>query len=269
MTLIALVRQNDSIYCFSDTRFTTSTGDRRILDYFQKQFILNVHCTVGLSASAVKKRYKHKLGFAFAGASLLGGSLALLSNQVLENLHADRSRSPVTFSEILDAVHRVALLMHDQIVITHPKGSIYQAIIFGFCPAEKVAKFGEIYLDTHKQPYSVLVRELPSDNQRYHLFGTGRGAFEVAMEEKRSQNEPITLESVFRRAVASGIDPGTGGGIQVSVCTRADVSMLPVAMPTDGRSEPDVYLGGLNVTDFGSVGDYSIGRVIYGMDTRG
>lgn len=261
MTLIAIVRERNKIYCYSDTR--VSQREVRIVDYFSKQFRINVQCTSGGTGDSPKHAWRNELGFALVGSTVFGLSLAAQLNEVCSNLHSQTSDKPVTFDQLHIILKRCADLIFDQIVINRPDMRKFQALLFGYCPVEKGPGLCIVQSDPGNDHLTTNSGFLPIHENALQAFGSGKAALHTAIEELKQQGYDPNLGQAFERAILSGLDKGTGGGIQVGIAAQGSYRLKPVALKMIDRQYPDVTLGALNVTDFGSIGEFSIGRDLH------
>jgi len=255
MTLIALARSSlqgqDSLICISDTRVSGEFGE--LTGHFTKQFRVSYHISSGTNGGAPERSWRGQMGFAFAGGTLAGTAVANLVNIVLGNLHSKDAIEPVSVENIAQAAARCAT------VITQRRGLSFEALLFGYYPTE-VEPF-IIKLSRAPNAERVNVGFLPTEHNIPHLLGSGKAAFERIVTE--NGDATASLEAVCRRAIHSGYDPGTGGGMQIGVASQLIYDHRLTIEHRDDEATADVRIGALNVTEFGPVGDFHIGRVAW------
>lgn len=258
MTLIVAHFSKDRFLALSDSRVSHSANElgktQTLTDHFTKMFAIPYRFTTfkndGFHDDAVGQ-----VGFAFAGDVLMAVALQAMSSTLLCNMHNSESNSAQpSFEDICEVIKRAARILHEETVITKPRP--YEAFIFGFCPTTRAPR---LYLLTlvKKDVFEFDMVERPLSEGMTYAAGTGAVYFRKIIEERKESG----LTIVFLEAVRENPDPGTGGAIQMLTLDRHQLTFDGVLQASEDYEEAEGYVAGIRMSEFGKVGDYSLGRI--------
>lgn len=261
MTLLVLNHTDFGFFLYTDSRISTLGDDkpRKITDTFTKSFVVPYLFTVGEPDLERCEKYSGDIGFGFSGNTLAATAIAMMSGNILRNMHSNNRDAAPTFETILDIVLRATGLFHEETIL-NPRP--YQAFVFGFCPSTGLGKVALLTLkdDSGVKKYQTETIDLPIGGVT--AIGSGSRYFwEIMIRDK---DKGRRLCDVVYDAVSNNVDLGTGGAVQMISITENGGSYHAIMQPAD-EGGAKMYVSGLCSVDLGIVDGFHMGRVLTGV----
>lgn len=262
MTLVAVNYGKNTFHALSDSRVSTQTDEKykRVTDRFTKLYAIPYRFTVGNDLENLKGDYLGEVGFAFAGSTLLATALHAMCSNLLRNMHDSLGKAD---APSFDAIGRIVLscaeLLHEETVFGGPMP--YEAMIFGFCPREKIPRLQLLTLTQQSGKFEYTMIDRPLTEGMTYSIGSGAQYFRTLIRTLPSEN----LEAVFLRSVNENPDEGTGGPVQILRVTAQGAEFLGIIQATADQESANIVISGVTADEIGKVEDYELGRILMGV----
>ncbi|BAL26885.1 hypothetical protein AZKH_p0002 (plasmid) [Azoarcus sp. KH32C] len=265
MTVVVLWYRKSlgELWCAADTRI--SRGGGTATDGGPKILPIPVVCHKSEGNKKWNSFRRYNFGFAYAGSTLSAISTHALATACTQNLAANRGyEKPVTLkavAELFQSVgeHYICDMSARLGVSDNNKSYFFDALVFGFCPVERVFKAYMLVSNIATGTFRMLLAEMLIGPDRYHSIGSGSTAFEkLHVELEQFHHNPgvlTTLEEMLKREV----QPDVGGHLQIGVSKTTGFRIIPVLNRGDGPGKAYVSFLGWDTTSARMFEGYSVG----------
>jgi hypothetical protein len=278
MTLAAVWKVGERVYAIADTRISRGPGNV-LTEHGPKILPVTLICKQpGQSGDFDSVTYVTTFGFVYAGASLSALSTHALANTLCQNLSGMEGTPPPLLREVADATAKIAFRYMHEIGELAGSGSLFSAIIFGFCI--RLGRFvayeitprlmsGRLVADVEEHdlynPYTmvvignnpVLLHERVH-KERPHLYADPENPLTPQMLNLREIDLP---KRALSDLIAEDADKTVGGSIQEAWVTRAGfqpvAKVMPITPAPGARRNMTMTVLGFDMFEFDAVGSYS------------
>ncbi len=123
------------LWVAADSLVSDSSG-KQLLGDAAKVFTLTVEIrTPDPNGFFGVNSFRHSLGYAFAGSTLVGQNSYLAINPLLASLVSSQAYIP-SFDEISDFIHRYLATTYDDLKLTLAERANFAVLVFGWCPRD-------------------------------------------------------------------------------------------------------------------------------------
>jgi len=177
MTIIVLVKTDNEIHCFSDSRISKNDERRsKTTDKFSKIMLVPIHATIGTVGNDESTIFRGEIGFAFCGDVVFATALYTMSSNMFLNLHSEDASDPPSFKDVAIAVENLANILLDDYIF-NAKDRNYQVALFGCCPATGELDSYIIEFDQSATPIRYAAKENPFVDGYPMALGSGSNYF--------------------------------------------------------------------------------------------
>ncbi|WP_444460012.1 hypothetical protein [Rhodobacter capsulatus] len=212
MTIIVLLKNDDKIHCFSDSRISKKTedGTKKTTDKFSKIMLLPIHATKGKVNDGEVTSFRGEIGFAFCGDVVFATALYTMSSNMFLNLHYENANAAPSLKQLADGVSNLANILLDDYIF-HARERDYQVALFGCCPATGELESYIIEFDKDAIPIRYTAKENPFFDGHPMALGSGSGYFYGAIVELLSKGEAPNIPKILLKGISKNCpDPAAG-----------------------------------------------------------
>jgi hypothetical protein len=205
-------------------------------------------------------------GFAYAGSSLIAQSVHALASTCLQNLSGELADQGPSLKDVADLYLRCATRYTKEMLGWKPSHyPAFEAFIFGRCP--KLADYLVYHLRTTVDDGVVNLRHdghYVEEGSALHI-GYGVPEYRRIFDEYKARGEPLSAFENFELVLTGRKVPSVGGSRQYASASRSGVELRPALIPVEGEGfSCRLEVLGVDLSDFGSVGNYEIGYEVIG-----
>lgn len=210
MTLVAVWKFDDAprIHAVADTRISGPPGI--LTEHGPKILPLTMICKKpGPSGFFDREAYRAEFGFAYCGSTLTALASHALANILCGNLAGHPDAPVPSMDAIARTVGAVSFQYMSEICQLGGEGSMFAAILFGFCPNTGEPMAFEFQPSTADGRFSVNIRKHALGESDVVIIGTGADILRKRIEAIRADSShPIIVSDAPGNALKGLIDEG-------------------------------------------------------------
>jgi hypothetical protein len=260
MTLIVLNNTDYGMMLYTDSRISNSQSQsgRKITDQFTKGFVVPFHFTVKKNPQKIKN-ISGDVGFGFSGSTIAGTAIAMMSGNILSNMHSDDKRAVPTYDTIVRVMLRATEVLHDE-TLANP--IFFEALIFGYCPMTGKSRTTLLTANNPKEGYRYQAKEINLPIGGVVSIGSGSKYFNQII--KRDQIKNRRIGDIVYEAVRTNPDKATGGAIQIVRVDKSGGKYCAVLEP-HVKGGGDSFVSGFRCGELGKIDGFHLGREAIGV----
>jgi len=267
MTVAAIWRQNNYLWCAADSRLVAGKQDQVVTEKVAKihSIPIAIHAQ-DMDGCLRTPHYWTQYGFVYAGSAAPASMTAITASTLLQQLARQGSQtSPPRFEEIAEFVRKVAQQFMTERRQLGGDAKFWSAL-FGWCPHASDWKVAHISPQGSESDFRVELDFPPApitDGAPWLVLGTGQKVFEETYAKLTANGSPPSLQipnKVIEKMIEENLDETVGGTISVGAAHENGF----VLFHSDGvnpwdTSEPLRLFNGLDLDrDLGDVFPYKV-----------
>lgn len=212
------------------------------------------------------------IGFRYAGSSLAAMNCFSLASGSLSNLSGSKGRSYPSTAEIAAFVARAAKTVIVDLMIRTPGAYddytrfFFEAFIAGYSENGRAATLFKVTPTMEGGAFDMIVQDAPAGEGFALAMGSARGRFTTLSEKARSVGIDRDAYSYIELFLTLDREEDVGGWIQAGVMSGTQSTVRPTVKVHDRHpaEASAIMMAGVDVTDLGNVGAWSVGHHVQG-----
>lgn len=278
MTIVAVWKELDHLWCVADTRITSEPNDR-----IRSEVTAKIHAIPILASAydpevsaeeaifnAREHHYRMAYGFAFAGSASPASQAAATASTLLQRLMrpGPRSNGP-TFESVAELIYRLSnrfMIEARRFSPGEEDAGLFTVALFGWCHHAERFKVAKIEGRSDYGPFRLELSyptEPAVQKDPWLVLGSGAAAFNAEFQKIRSAARPMKFvpRAAVEAMVRSGADRTVGGAISLGVAHHRGFELIET---TEAQLDGAQFrtFNGLDLdNEVGPVGEYHVGTM--------
>jgi hypothetical protein len=280
LTLVAVWKAENRLMAIADTRIVRSAGNV-LTEHGPKLLPVTVVCRQpGKSGFYDREAYRADVGFAYSGSTLSALAAHALSNTLLSKLIGGPGAPLPALSEVAYFIAGASAEYMREVCQLAGKDGLFSAVVFGWCPEQRVLRAFELTPDYTQHPLSVNIQERILEPISLHgaaarsaiVIGTSPSLLEKAIDtelrsakERGETHEIIAFDApkrALRRLITEEASVMVGGSIQQAWATAEGFQIVSNLEPKTPNAPFGGGLGsfilGFDTADIRGIGHYQV-----------
>lgn len=240
-----------SIWAVGDTRVTSE--ERRVIERAPKILVLDIACArPGTDGFLTEEYWRHSLGFAYSGNTLIGQSAFIGASSFLDSLAHPTGDAIPSLGQIADLVTSVLMSLRISYYKSQLSWPSISVLLFGYCHVEGRLKVIKLLGDHDGPGTQAATQDLKAPDTTV-IIGSSTSEVDDQIRAHRSSCEPFQIDwwrapvAAVESRIADDSDPNVGGGLQLVIATKRRAQIFQIPRPLEpGRPEATLELFGLD-----------------------